>query len=124
MGALSETVIYTTKRIEVKEKFNDFKEKILKKAEVFTKAIQAFKDVLVQAPELAEAEVNFNEIINYLAYEKVNNDYPVKLLRENIHNEIVPSYFNIDALLERWYLHHTLYYERSYLKKNKEANSI
>jgi hypothetical protein len=125
VGALSETVIYTTKRIEVKEKFNDFKEKILKKAEVFTKAIQAFKDVLVQAPELAEAEVNFNEIINYFAYEKVNNDYPVKLLRENIHNDIVPSYFNIDALLERWYLHHTLYYERSILEKElKKQNHL
>jgi len=125
VGALSETVIYTTKRIEVKEKFNDFKEKILKKAEVFTKAIQAFKDVLVQAPELAEAEVNFNEIINYFAYEKVNNDYPVKLLRANINNEIVPSYFNIDALLERWYLHHSLYYERSILEKElKKQNHL
>lgn len=125
VGALSETVIYTTKRIEVKEKFNDFKEKILKKAEVFTKAIQAFKDVLVQAPELAEAKVNFIEIINYFAYEKVNNDYPVKLLRENIHNEIVPSYFNIDALLERWYLHHSLYYERSILEKElKKQNHL
>jgi hypothetical protein len=125
VGALSETVIYTTKRIEVKEKFNDFKEKILKKAEVFTKAIQAFKDVLVQAPELAEAEVNSNEIINYFAYEKVNNDYPVKLLRANINNEIVPSYFNIDALLERWYLHHSLYYERSILEKElKKQNHL
>lgn len=125
VGALSETVIYTTKRIEVKEKFNDFKEKILKKAEVFTKAIQAFKDVLVQAPELSSAGINFIEIINYFAYEKVNNDYPVKLLRENIHNEIVPSYFNIDALLERWYLHHTLYYELSILEKElKKQNHL
>ena len=125
VGALSETVIYTTKRIEVKEKFNDFKEKILKKAEVFTKAIQAFKDVLVQAPELSSAGINFIGIINYFAYEKVNNDYPVKLLRANINNEIVPSYFNIDALLERWYLHHSLYYERSILEKElKKQNHL
>lgn len=108
-GVLSETVIYTTRSIEISESYPEFKAKLLKKAEVFSQAIQAFSNVLNHEPDLLDSTINYNSIIDYFAFEKVNSDYPVKLLRENINKEIMPSYFNIDALLERWYLHYSQY---------------
>ena len=108
-GVFSETIIYTTKLMFVADSYPSFKERLLKKSEVLFQAIKAFKDVLEHEPDLIDASINYNAMIEYFAYEQVNDHYPVRLLRENINGDIVPSYFNIDALLERWYLHHTLY---------------
>jgi hypothetical protein len=53
--------------------------------------------------------------VDYQANIKIGSDYPTKLLRFNeINQRFTPAYFNIDAILEKLNLHHSLY--------NNEAN--
>lgn len=117
VDVLSETIVYETKIMESQDTLESYKERLLKKADLFTSAINKFQEVLDEAPELIEATKNVENIIKYVSTERVANDYPVQLLRINSYEEIVPSYFNIDALLERWALHYSLYTSKEVLTK-------
>lgn len=109
-GTLSETIIYETKREQPKEtSIKAYRSKLLKKAEVLSNAIKHFKEALDEYPELIDASNYMENIIKYVSSEKIENDYPVPLLRLNKDKEIVPAYFNIDALLERWELYYKLF---------------
>lgn len=108
-GALSETIIYETKLLNSSDTLDSYREKLLRKAHLFTEAIDKFKDVLAEAPELINATDYMENIIKYIGVEKIVDDYPVSLLRENIDKQIIPSYFNIDSLIERRELHYSLY---------------
>ena len=109
-GALSETIIYETKWEQPKEtSLETYKVKLLKKAEVLSNAIKHFKKALDEYPELVDASDYMEGIVKYVSSEKIENDYPVPLLRLNKDKEIVPAYFNIDALLERWELYYKLF---------------
>ena len=55
------------------------------------------------------------DIIECISYEKIEKDYPTQLLRLNKDSQIVPAYFNIDALLERWELYYTLFTSKELL---------
>lgn len=124
-GALSETIIYETKTLESSDTLVLYKDRLLRKATLFAKAINQFKEVLSEAPELLEATDYMESIIKYVSIEKVAKDYPVPLLRQDISKQLVPSYFNIDALLERWELHYSLYTDKTILpNKLREQGHI
>lgn len=45
-------------------------------------------------------------------------DYPLTIIRQkSIYNQFVPAYFNIDALVEKWELRHSLYTSEFALEK-------
>ena len=47
-----------------------------------------------------------------------NNDYPIKIIRiDSIEKTFKPSFFNIDALTEKWHLVHSLYIHKDNLYK-------
>ena len=115
VGAMSETIIYETNPFETQGTLDQYKEQLNKKAHLFSSAISKFRETLEEAPELINAADYMENIIKYVSVEKVANDYPVTLLRENSNKQIVPSYFNIDALLERWELHYSLYANKEIL---------
>ena len=121
VGNMSETIIYETKPFETQCTLEQYKKLLEKKAYLFSSAISKFRETLEEAPELINAADYMENIIKYVSVEKVANDYPVSLLRENCAKQIVPSYFNIDALLERWELHYSLYANKEILlQKLKE----
>lgn len=120
-GAKSETIIYETRPLETQDTHEGYKERLLSKAYLLASAICKFKETLEAAPELVNAADYMENIIKYVSVEKVAKDYPVTLLRENSEKQIVPSYFNIDALLERWELHYSLFVDKETLpQKLKE----
>lgn len=124
-GALSETIIYETKPLEILSSPEEYRERLIKKAMLFSTAICKFRETLEEAPELINATDYMENLIKYVSVEKVANDYPVTLLRMNNNMQIVPSYFNIDALLERWTLHYSLYVNKDILpQKLKEQGHI
>lgn len=124
--ALSETIIYETRPLEVSSSLEEYKERLIKKAQVFSTAICKFRETLEEVPELITATDYMENIIKYVSIEKVANDYPVTLLRLNHKEQIVPSYFNIDALLERWALHYSLYLSKDILPQelSKQGHSV
>lgn len=126
VGAMSETIIYETKAFEAQCTLEEYKEQLIKKAGLFSSAISKFKETLEEAPELINAADYMENLIKYVSVEKVANDYPVTLLREDCNKQIVPSYFNIDALLERWELHYSLYIDKEILlqKLTKQGHDI
>jgi hypothetical protein len=109
IGALSETIIYESKQLSSSESIISYKNKLIRKVDLFAKAINQFKETLNEAPELVNAVDYIENLIKYVSIEKVADDYPINLLREDSDNQIVPSYFNLDALCERWELHYSLY---------------
>lgn len=115
VGTMSETIIYETKPFKTQCTLEQYKERLEKKTHLFSSAISKFRETLEEAPELINAADYMENIIKYVSVEKVANDYPVTLLRENCNKQIVPSYFNIDALLERWELHYSLYTNKEIL---------
>lgn len=126
-GALSETIIYETKWELPKETdLETYKSKLLKKAEVLSDAIKHFKKTLDEYPELVDASDYMEGIVKYVSFEKIENDYPIPLLRLNKDKEIVPAYFNIDALLERWELYYKLFTSKKqlYARLKKQGHII
>lgn len=115
VGVLSETIIYETKGFAAEDDLETYRDKLLKKADVLSRAVKAFKETLETVPELVNAVDYVEYLVEYVGVEKVANDYPISLLRESIEGQIVPSYFNIDALLERWELHYFLYSDKDVL---------
>ncbi|HIW86936.1 MAG TPA: hypothetical protein IAC47_01490 [Candidatus Onthomorpha intestinigallinarum] len=125
-GAKSETIIYETRPLETQATHEEYKERLLSKARLLSSAICKFKETLEAAPELVNAADYMENIIKYVSVEKVAKDYPVTLLRENSEKQIVPSYFNIDALLERWELHYSLFVDKETLpqKLREQGHNI
>lgn len=118
-GALSETIIYVTKDKATEENISKYKDYLLNKASTLIKAVKAFKKTLDSAPELFSTANYVEEIIKHVGVEKIYNS-SIPIIRENVDKELVPSYFNIDALLERWALLHELYKEKDILLNELE----
>ena len=125
-GATSETIIYETKPMGSQNTLDTYKEQLIRKSNLFSSAIKRFKETLEEAPELINATDYMENIIKYVSVEKVAKDYPVSLLREDCNKQIVPSFFNIDALLERWKLHFSLFTDEETLpqKLRKQGHII
>lgn len=116
-GNLSETIIYDIPNSLPTTQYGDLKSY---KKELIRRA-KAYADFLNTSIEAAKADETLKPLAEYLisfidhiGQSKVDNDtYPVKIIRTNIcTKEVVPSYFVIDALSEKWDLTHTIYASR------------
>lgn len=114
LGALSETIVYGTKEVEATKSIDEYKDYLLKKARLLVDATSRFKNVLEVSPELFAATNYVEDIIKHIGVEKFYNS-SISIIRENEDKELVPSYFNIDALLEKWTLLHELYKDEEVL---------
>lgn len=108
-GILSETIIYNTKESESPENYYNYRNTLMKKAVSLVEATNKFKETLDVCPELFNAYNYISNILKHVALERVSASYSIPLIRENYNGAIVPSYFNIDALLEKWELRNELY---------------
>ena len=108
-GILTETIVYNTEESETQDSYINYKNTLMKKALSLAEATNKFKDVLDVYPELFNAYNYINDIIKHVGLEKVTTSYSIPLIRENHNGMIVPSYFNVDALLEKWEIRNELY---------------
>lgn len=108
-GILTETIVYNTEESETQDSYIDYKNTLMNKAVSLAEATNKFKDVLDVYPELFNAYNYINDIIKHVGLEKVSASYSIPLIRENHNGMIVPSYFNVDALLEKWEIRNELY---------------
>ena len=110
-GVLSETIIYDITPMENTEQttLKKYKTALINKATKFSNAVDRLNQLCKSDPDLSDMGVFVEQILTMKAEGQVAKDYPVTIIRKNIDGNIVPAYFNIDALLEKWELHHTLY---------------
>jgi len=128
---LKEYVIYSTsQRFISNESYREYKSNLIDKVNNLIEAIIAFKKVTDKNPNYNPTYNYIDKLIDAVAYEKVGNDYPVRIVRRNsISGELVPFYFNIDSCLERWKLYNRLYTSdislpKKLLKLNQDIKTI
>ena len=122
-GVYSETIIYNTKPVpketkDVKKYLRELEEFLLDEA----KLLVDYRDNLIAVNE------KYPKLIN--SYILPNNEYINKsmksylrtksttLIRENINNELVPAYFNIDSIMIQIKLLYRLYSDKQTLKES------
>lgn len=120
-GNLSETILYDIKEessMGSKEDYMAFKETLLRKANLYAKALNDMKDIVKEDEELAPLMNYLDYYLTYLSNTKVSKDTSsLRTVRQNTKtHEFQPAYFNIDALLSRYVLKHNLYSSRSQLR--------
>lgn len=128
-GLLSETIVYTTfnrtikkdeedtdNEVEEVEEYEEIMEygKLVEQATDFSDAANAFHKVLSHKPELHSLSNIFKQLTDMCTVQ-IKNYYPVKLTRKDIHGKIVPSFLNIDAIIERYDLAFSLYKDKKTL---------
>lgn len=121
-GNLSETIIYDIPQNISHTQHDDlnvYKNELLRRAD-------AYANFLNNTIEAAKADETLMPLSNYLfslidhiAESKADdNTYTHKIIRANAcTKKVVPAYFVIDALLEKWDLAHTLYAEPRHLRE-------
>lgn len=119
-GNLSETIIYDIPQNIPKSHFRDkekYKNSLLSRADVYAEFMNSTMRVVENTPELKELGKFIDSFVDYSAKSKVTNaDYPIKIIRKSaVEKCFVPSYFNIDALVEKWHLAYSLYTDRQNL---------
>ncbi len=125
-GNLSETIIYdipqTTAVSNFKDKY-EYQNSLIDRAKTYATFLNSTKNAINENPELSELGSFINSFVDYSAKAKVaDKDYPIKIVRQEcIENGFVPSFFNIDALTEKWHLVHSLYTEIENLYKELVA---
>ena len=120
-GNLSETIIYDIPQYWARSEFRSkckYQSALIGRAMAYAHFLNATRDVTIQNPELRELESFINSFVDFTAKAKVdNNDYPIKIVRQNhIDKTFVPAYFNIDALVDKWELLHSLYTDEQKLE--------
>lgn len=137
-GNLSETIIYDIPQEAPDSKFQnkeEYQTSLLDRAKTYAEFMNSTKETIKRNPELEELGSFIDSFVDYSAKAKVNNnDYPIKIIRiDSIEKTFKPSFFNIDALTEKWYLVHSLYTHKDNLYKelleqghyiNKSVNLI
>ena len=113
-GNLSETIIYDIPQKAPDSKFQnkeEYQTSLLDKAKTYAEFMNSTKEAIKRNPELEELGSFIDSFVDYSAKAKVNNnDYPIKIIRiDSIEKTFKPSFFNIDALTEKWHLVHSLY---------------
>lgn len=113
-GNLSETIIYDIPQEAPDSKFQNKEEyltSLLDRAKTYAEFMNSTKEAIKRNPELEELGSFIDSFVDYSAKAKVNNnDYPIKIIRiDSIEKTFKPSFFNIDALTEKWHLIHSLY---------------
>lgn len=130
-GNLSETIIYDIPRKAPDSKFKDkedYQASLIARAKTYAEFMNSTKEAIKNNPELEELGNFIDTFVDYSAKAKVTNaDYPIKILRrDSIKKLFVPSYFNIDALTEKWNLVHSLYArkENLYDELSKQGHNV
>ena len=113
-GNLSETIIYDIPQEAPGSKFQnkeEYQASLLCRAKTYAEFMNSTKEAIKRNPELEELGSFIDSFVDYSAKAKVNkNDYPIKIIRiDSIAKTFKPSFFNIDALTEKWHLVHSLY---------------
>jgi hypothetical protein len=129
-GNISETIIYD---IPMKSSVTDFstikhfRNTLLQKADKYARFLNDVKDLVATDPDLEIFGEFISSVIDFKAKSKASDtDYGTNIIRQEIfEKKFVPAYFNIDALLERWNLKHTLYQNESNLYRElSKANNV
>ena len=121
-GNLSETIIYDIPQEAPDSKFQneeEYQTSLLDRAKTYAEFMNSTKEAIKRNPELEELGSFIDSFVDYSAKAKVNNnDYPIKIIRiDSIEKTFKPSFFNIDALTEKWHLVHSLYIHKDNLYK-------
>ncbi len=112
-GNLSETIIYDTpttfhsSEFATKESYEEF---LIKRAQTYATFLNTTRNAAIEDPDLEPLVKFIDSFIDYQTNVKMRNNYSAKIVRQNyISKEFIPAYFNIDAMLEKWELIHSLY---------------
>lgn len=123
-GLLSETVIYDIEQNDVDGSLESFKAKKLNQATKFAEALDAIHQTFESDPDLKDLALYIKGLVSNKVKAQIHYTSPIELIRHNIDGKIVPAYFNIDALIERWELHNSLYSSPDLLKMDLCKNRI
>ena len=121
-GNISETIVYDIYENTEYDRFNNFEEyssSILNRATKYITFLNAAQEMIAEDKDLEPMEHFIKSYMSYISKSKPTVfDYPLTIIRLNsISNKFVPAYFNIDSLMEKWTLRHTLYTSKLELEK-------
>lgn len=120
-GNLSETIIYDIPSIREyngAKTIDDYKASLLTRTVKYINFLNSTLELVASDGELKPMGDFILSFMSYLSKSKPTSyDYPISIIRqETINNTFVPAYFNIDTLLDKWHLRHTLYSTESGLE--------
>lgn len=121
-GNISETIIYDIPDKQESGRFHNVEEyssSIMDRATKYITFINAAQEMIAGDKDLEPMEYFIKSYMSYISKSKPTGfDYPLTLIRQDsISNKFVPAYFNMDSLLEKWTLRHTLYTSQTELEK-------
>lgn len=112
-GNLSETILYDTPTTFHSSEFatkESYEEYLIKRAQTYATFLNTTRNAAIEDPDLEPLVAFIDSFIDYQTNVKMSNNYSAKTVRQNyISKEFIPAYFNIDAILEKWELVHSLY---------------
>lgn len=119
VGNLSETIIYDLppKRQVVYWDTDKYKKTLISRAAKYIDFLNTISNMANSEPELQPMLDFIDSYVSFIGKGKASSTaYPLSIIRKNsITKDFSPSYFNIDALVERWYLSHYLYNDENRL---------
>lgn len=121
-GNISETIIYDVPAKKEYDRFGnieEYRDSLLSRATKYITFLNAAQEMIAEDRDLEPMEYFIKSYMSYISKSKPTvYDYPLTIIRQDsISNKFVPAYFNIDSLLEKWTLRHTLYTSQSKLEK-------
>lgn len=121
-GLISETIVYDIPEKTEYDKYNNVEEyssSILNRATKYTTFLNAAQEMIAGDKDLEPMEYFIKSYMSYISKSKPTIfDYPLTIIRQDtISGKFVPAYFNIDSLMEKWTLRHTLYTSQLALEK-------
>lgn len=119
VGNLSETIIYDlpVKKPVAFWEVEEYKKSLTTRAKKYINFLKTISDMANSEHELRPMLSFIDSYVSFIGKGKASTtDYPLSIVRKNaISKELQPSYFNIDALVERWYLVHYIYNDENRL---------
>lgn len=121
-GNISETIIYDIPEMKEYDRFGNVEEyetSIMNRATKYISFLNAAQEMIGEDKDLEPMEYFIKSYMSYVSKSKPTAfDYPLTIIRQDsISNKFVPAYFNIDSLLEKWTLRHSLYTSQFELEK-------
>lgn len=119
VGNISETIIYDLpiKKHVVYWDVEEYKKSLITRAEKYIDFLNTISNMANSEPELRPMLDFIDSYVSFIGKGKASSTtHPLSIIRKNsITKDFSPSYFNIDALVERWYLTHYLYNDENRL---------
>jgi len=113
-GNLSETIIYDIANRQDFQKYPnalEYRKSLLSRAHKYGEFLNSMTALISSDRTLKPLESFVKSYVMFAAKDKPNStDYPLTIVREHsLTKQFVPSYFNIDALVDRWETINKLY---------------